>query len=138
MKKTVTIALAVAASVLASSSAFAAGDVASGEKLFKQICGICHNGAAGAPAKVGPNLWGVTTRPAGSFAGFAYSNAFKAAVAKGLAWNDTTLDGYLTNPNNYLHSVSGDAASGPSKMMLPKVLTPQDRADAIAYLNTLK
>lgn len=125
------------AGVLLSTSAFAAGDPAAGEKIIKTRCVICHNAAAGAPAKVGPNLFGVVGRGPGKFPSFAYSNAFKAAVAKGFAWNDQTLDAYLTNPTNFLHATSGDASSGSSKMtfMLPSA---DDRANAIAYLNTLK
>jgi len=142
--KNVAIALAIAATVVSvSSSARADGDaavgtVAGGEKLYKQLCVICHNAAQGAAAKIGPNLWGVTTRGAGAFPGYAYSNTFKAAVAKGLVWNDTTLDGYLANPTKYLQSVSGDSTGGAAKMVLPRVLTAQERADAIAYLNSLK
>src|SRR5271157_3250641 len=85
------------AALVWSANAYAAGDPAHGEAVFKQ-CKICH--AVGPTAKpgVGPvqnNLVGAT---AGARPGFNYSPAMKEAGAKGLVWNEENLDKYLTDP----------------------------------------
>ena len=41
-----------------------------GKKLFAQKCLLCHNADRDAGNKIGPNLFGVVGRPAGSIAGF--------------------------------------------------------------------
>ena len=136
MNKIVTGLAAAAVAAFVSTNAFAAGDVASGEKIVKTLCVACHNAAKDAPAKVGPNLFGVVARGPGKFEGFAYSDAFKAAAAKGFAWNDDTLDKYLTDATAFLHTTSGDS-TGVSKMTF-KLADPAKRADVIAFLDSLK
>jgi len=115
--------------------AHAAGDAATGEKLSKVICVACHNFTKDAPKKIGPTLYGVLQRGAGQAPEFKYSKAFQAALGKGLAWNDETLEAYLTAPTAFLHKISGDDASGPSPMVV--ALNPQQRQDIIAWLHTL-
>lgn len=58
------------------------------------ICGVCHKVEAGAATAMGPNLWGVGNRKAGSTA-FAYSPAMKASKLK---WDKATLVKYITAP----------------------------------------
>jgi len=56
----------IAAGLLLAGSATAlAADPAAGEKIFKAQCGICHAVAAG-QNRIGPTLFGVVGRPAGS------------------------------------------------------------------------
>ena len=114
------------AALVWSANAFAAGDAAHGEAVFKQ-CKMCH--AVGATAKpgVGPvqnNLVGAT---AGARAGYNYSSAMKEAGEKGLVWTEENLDKYLENPK---------AVVAGTKMVFPGLKNAQDRADVIAYLKT--
>ena len=54
-----------------------AADVAAG-KTVSVKCEQCHDLSNGGPNKIGPNLWGVVGRQAGSHEGFAYSDAMKS------------------------------------------------------------
>ncbi len=65
-------------------------------KVAFASCAICHNNVQGAAAKMGPNLYGVFGRKAGSASGFAYSSALKAS---GITWTETELNAFLTNPS---------------------------------------
>ena len=51
----------------------AMGDLAHGEKVFKK-CSACHMIAAGGKNMIGPNLWNVIGRTAGSVSDYKYSN----------------------------------------------------------------
>ncbi|MCB1450258.1 MAG: cytochrome c family protein [Nitratireductor sp.] len=125
MKKT--IALAVLAAFMAS-PAFAEGDVASGEKVFKK-CAACHAVGEGAKAKVGPVLNGLIGRTAGTNEEYAskYSKDMVEAGAGGLVWNDETLNTYLENPKGMIKK---------TKMAFAGLKKEEDRADVIAYLKT--
>jgi mono/diheme cytochrome c family protein len=59
-----------------------AGDTAAGEKIFKAQCGICHAVAAG-ENRIGPTLFGVVGRPAGSVPGFNYTADHKKSASPG-------------------------------------------------------
>ncbi len=119
-------AAVLGAALVWSANAYAAGDAAHGEAVFKQ-CKICH--AVGTTAKpgVGPvqnNLIGAT---AGARPGFKYSTAMTEAGAKGLVWTEENLDKYLTDPKAMVPG---------NKMMFPGLKKAEDRADVIAYLKT--
>ena len=88
-------------------------------------CKACHSDVAGKNL-VGPSLFGVVGRAAGSEAGYAYSAGLKAL---GYAWDEGKLDAWLTNPKAV---VSG------TKMTFAGLPNAQDRADVIAYLATKK
>ncbi len=105
---------------------------ADGEKLMKK-CKACHTWNEGGKKKVGPNLFGVTTRPAGSSEGFKYSKGFRKAQDAIGMWDDTKLDAYLADPSRYLKSLGG----GRSRMTF-KLKKEKDRAAVIDYLGTLK
>ncbi len=109
------------------SSAFAAGSAASGAKLFTaNICSACHAIAKGNPSPVGPNLFGVVGRKAGSLNGYAYSPAMKAA---GLTWDEGTLVKYVMSPSIVVPA---------NKMVFAGIKKEQDAEDVAAYLATLK
>lgn len=106
--------------------AFAAGaDSAQGKIYFQQSCAICHADAAGEGSRQGPSLVGVVGRRAGSAPEFNYTGALHNS---GLTWDDASLDHYLANP----------AAAVPGTAMPIAVEKPEDRANVIAYLQTLK
>ncbi len=98
-------------------------DLAKGETTAKK-CLTCHVFDKGGPNKVGPNLWGVIGRKAGTHEGFPYSEAMKNS---GKTWTYTELNQFLTNPR--------EAVPG-TKMSFPGLPAVQDRANVIAWLRT--
>lgn len=117
------------------SPVYAAGDAAKGEKEFNK-CKSCHSIVADdgtaiiKGGKVGPNLYAVIGRTAGTAADFAYSDVMKEAGAKGLVWSEEALVAYLPDPNKFLEEKSGDA-SGKTKMTFKLAKGAEDVA---AYL----
>lgn len=116
--------LATIGSLSLAGSALAA-DAAAGEKFAKVQCGICHTFDAG-KNKIGPSLFGVVGRKAGTAEGFSYSEANKSS---GLTWDTATLDKYLTKPS---------AVVPGTKMAYAGIKDDGKRADVIAFLETLK
>ncbi|MBL8587154.1 MAG: cytochrome c family protein [Methylobacteriaceae bacterium] len=90
-----------------------------------KACAACHTFDKGGPNRVGPNLYGVVTRPVASVAGFGYSDALKG---KGGAWSFEALDAFLTNPK---------AAVPNNKMAWAGEKDAAKRADIIVYLRSL-
>jgi len=118
-------ALLIAAGVLAVSPA-AAGDPGKGRSVFTSQCSLCHSNARNGPVILGPPLYGVIGRKAGSINGFAYSSAMKGA---GFAWTPDRLRAYLPGPRDYLPGV---------RMSYAGLKNPSQLEDLIAYLDTLK
>jgi cytochrome c len=111
--------------LLGATSALAAGNPANGKSVFVR-CAVCHKVASGGGNGIGPNLFGVAGRTAGSVAGFNYSPAMKAA---GFAWTNDKLKAYVTNPQAV---VPGD------RMAFAGISNPTQADDLVAYLDTLK
>lgn len=126
MGKSVLLALGMtAAIVMASSSAFAAGDAAKGAKVFKK-CKACHTVKAG-KHKVGPSLSGVVGRKAGSAKGYKKYRGLKAAD---WSWDEKTLDEWLANPKKFAKKRSRKSS------MVFKLKKAKDRANVIAFLKS--
>lgn len=102
------------------------GKAEDGADVFKK-CRACHEVDAKAGNKVGPNLADVIGRKAGTVEGFPYSDANKAAGAKGLTWTEDVLFKYLENPLAFMPG---------TKMAFVGLKDEQDRRDVIAYLKT--
>lgn len=112
-------ATALATGMLAP-AAVADGDPAKGERIFRR-CQACHSLEQG-QNRIGPSLYGLFGREAGSVEGFRYS---KANQESGVTWNEETLDPYLENPNKYMPG---------NRMAFPGIRNDEQRADLIAYL----
>ena len=113
-------ALVAGAFLFAGQAAFAEGDPAKGEKVFKK-CKACHALEAG-KKKIGPSLAGMFGRTAGTVEGFKYSSAMKDS---GVVWDEQTVDEFLAKPKTFIPK---------TKMSFPGLKKEQDRADIIAYL----
>lgn len=101
-------------------------DPAAGRQAFANKCGICHVADAGAAHTVGPNLHGITGRPPGRAAGFAYSEALANA---GGDWDEARLDAFLKSPQQ---AVPGTA------MPFQGLKSAAERRQLICFLQTLK
>ena len=101
-----------------------AQDAATGEKLFRLNCSICHSPQPGRNL-IGPSLFAVLNRHSGQIPNFHYSDANRNS---GVTWNVTTLDRYLSSPR---------AVVPGTKMTFPGLKDTKQRADVIAYLATL-
>ena len=106
-------------------SAQAGGDPALGADLFRQNCAPCHSKEPGQHL-VGPSLFAVVGRVAGSIADFSYSAAMKSS---GITWTVDQLKAYLKAPRKYVPGV---------KMMFPGLPDEQDRENVVAFLATLR
>ncbi len=136
MKMIPTAALfAFAASLLAASNA-SAGDPAAGEKVFSK-CKVCHSiTAADGTAiqkggKVGPNLYGVIGRQAGTYPDFKYGPSIVAAGEAGLVWDEEKISQYDPNPQKFLEDFLKDPKAK-SKMMFKLTSGAEDVAAYIA------
>lgn len=96
------------------------GDAVAGEAVFTQ-CRTCHMIEDGKNA-VGPTLYGVVGREAGSVGGFNYSDANANAD---VTWTAEVLYDYLKAPRDFMPG---------TRMAFAGIKDAQDRADLIAYL----
>ncbi len=100
------------------------GDPAAGEKVGI-ACKTCHAYVEG-KNMVGPSLWALQGRTAGTVPGYSYSTANKNS---GIVWNNEKLFQYLESPQRVIPG---------TKMTYTGIKDPQQRADMIAYLDSLK
>jgi cytochrome c len=119
--------------------AFAQGDAEAGAAAFKQ-CKACHavidadgNLLAG-KGKIGPNLFGVIGRTAGTAEGYKYGKSIVAAGEAGLVWDEEQVAAYVQNPKKYLQTRL-DTKKVQAKMSF-KVRKEEDAANLAAYLAT--
>lgn len=91
-------------------------------------CQSCHNFGEGEPNKQGPNLYHIVGAPKAHIEGFPYSDILLQQQAEGQVWSYENLNAFLENPRGY--------APG-TKMTFAGVRSPEERADILAYLQTL-
>tara|TARA_B100000886_G_scaffold184266_1_gene126429 strand:- start:4285 stop:4833 length:549 start_codon:yes stop_codon:yes gene_type:complete len=101
----------------------ALGDLTHGQKVFKK-CTACHQIAADGKNMIGPNLWSVIGRTAGSVNDYKYS---KAMIAYGKEWTFEEMNSYLIKPQAYVKG---------TKMAFAGLRKEKDRASVILYMNS--
>lgn len=101
----------------------AMGDLVHGEKVFKK-CSACHMIASGGKNMIGPNLWSVIGRTAGSINDYKYS---KAMLAYGKEWTFEEMNSYLIKPQAYVKG---------TKMAFAGLRKEKDRASVILFMNS--
>ena len=97
-----------------------------GEQVAK-VCLQCHTFAKGEPNKIGPNLYGIMAENIAAVPGYQFSQAL--AAHKSEKWDPDKLNVWLFKPQDF--------AKG-TKMTFPGLPKVQDRADVVAYLESLK
>jgi len=106
----------------------AAADIEAGEKQTKK-CQACHTFEKDGANKVGPALWGIVDRTIAGLSGYEYSEPLKEhANADGDLWTYANLDHFMANPKGFVPG---------TKMAFAGIRKPEDRADLLAYLQTL-
>lgn len=98
------------------------GDVGSQQQLFNNACRTCHTIRAG-DNRLGPNLYNVIGRKAGSLPDFNYSSAMRDA---GFVWDEKKLERFIANPDEVV----------PGNTMKPYggLASPDDRKKITAFL----
>jgi cytochrome c len=109
---------------LSGTQAFAAGDAEAGGKLFKRVCGGCHQIGESARAFFVPQLNGIIGRTAGSTTDYQYSDAMKSS---GVVWTREKLAAYIEDPKAV---VSG------TRMIFWGISDQEKIDDLLAYLQT--
>jgi cytochrome c len=95
--------------------------IAQGQRVWQQRCTECHTLDVD---DTGPHHRGVFGRRAGSVKDYDYSRALRQA---NLVWDETTLDRWLTDPEQFI----------PGQNMDFRVRSQEERAALIAYLKSL-
>ena len=101
----------------------ALGTAEHGQKVFKK-CSACHMIASDGKNMIGPNLWEVIGRTAGSVSDYKYS---KAMVAYAKEWSFEEMNSYLIKPQAYIKG---------TKMAFAGLRKEKDRASVILYMNS--
>jgi cytochrome c len=96
------------------------GEAARGRELFGKRCSGCHSLTQDGE---GPRLGGIVGRTSGTVPSYQYSVALRKAH---IVWDETTLDKWLTNPDQMVPGTEMD-------FYIPKA---QERQDIIRYLKS--
>ena len=129
MTKKTLVSFAVSIAMALVNGSALAGDPVKGGKVFSK-CAACHTIKKDGKQGVGPNLFGVVGRKAGSVQGFRRYAGLKGAE---FVWDEPTLDAWLSNPKEFIKERSGGKTS-----MKIKLRKANQRDDVIAYLGTLR
>ena len=101
---------------------FASTSAADGKKIFKK-CLSCHSIAKEGKNKIGPKLFGVLGRQAGSISDYKYS---KAMASHGKIWSLDEMNNFLIKPKDWIKG---------TKMSFAGLKKAKDRAAVILYMN---
>lgn len=104
----------------------AKADVKAGEAVSKK-CTSCHTFDKGGKNGVGPNQWNLVGSHFAHNDAYSYSPALSELKDK-KKWGFQELSDFLTNPKKYVPN---------NKMAFAGIPKAEDRANLIAYLNTL-
>jgi cytochrome c len=104
-----------------------AADIKKGEAAFVRQCAICHTINKGGDNRVGPNLFGVIGRHAGTVQGFKYTNAFRNTA--NFEWSEGLLGPWISLP--------AVMVPGTAMGVFPGV-SDRDKDDIVAYVAAQK
>jgi len=117
------------------------GDAAAGAKVFNK-CQTCHVIAdpagkvlAGKAGKIGPNLYGLPGRAAGTYPDFKYGESLVKLGQMGFTWNEADFVKYVADPTKFLQEKENDKkAKGNMMFKLPK---EEDAKNVWAFIASL-
>lgn len=116
---------AISAVLAFSFDVMAAGDADKGKKLAKK-CTACHTLTKGGKNRLGPNLYNILDKPAGTVDGYKYSDAMKSS---GVTWDQSTFLDFIAKPKKVVKG---------TKMSFSGLKKATQRADLLAYFETLR
>ena len=102
----------------------AAGDLALGERLYRQ-CYACHALEPGRNTPAGPTLHAVVGRPVAAEPGFDFSPALRRLATRHPRWTPELLDRFLADPAGFVPG---------TEMGYPGLDDPAERQALIAWL----
>jgi cytochrome c len=99
-------------------------DTESGQLIFNNACRTCHTTKEG-DNRLGPNLYNIIGRKAGSLSNYGYSSAMKGAD---FVWDKEKLDRFIAKPDEVV----------PGNNMKPYggITSGGDRARVIVFLES--
>ena len=100
-------------------------DADAGQLLFNNACRTCHSVKEG-DNRLGPNLYKVLGRKAGSLPNYGYSDAMRSAD---FVWDKEKLDRFIANPDAVVNGNNMKPYGG--------LASSDDRAKVIAFLESL-
>ena len=115
------VLVGVMASTHAAFAADASCDVERAQRVFNK-CITCHTFDDSGNHLVGPNLYGLDGRKAGSVEGFKASKWIRES---GVTWNAETLDAFLLDPPGYIKR---------NRMAFAGLKKDEDRAAVICHV----
>lgn len=100
-------------------------DAASGQQVFNNACRTCHSTKEG-DNRLGPHLYKIIGRKAGSLPDYGYSSALKGAD---FAWDEARLERFIANPEQLV----------PGNNMKPYggLASTDDRARIVSFLRSV-
>ncbi|OKO85368.1 hypothetical protein AC629_19225, partial [Bradyrhizobium sp. NAS80.1] len=101
------------------------GDAASGQRAFNNACRTCHTTREG-DNRLGPHLFKIIGRKAGSLPNFGYSTAMKDA---GFVWDEERLERFIANPDELVPGNSMKPYGG--------LASTDDRARIVSFLRSV-
>ncbi|WP_371260534.1 cytochrome c family protein [Bradyrhizobium sp. Ec3.3] len=99
-------------------------DAASGQRAFNNACRTCHTIKDG-DNRLGPHLYRIVGRKAGSLPDYNYSSAMKGAD---LVWDEDKLERFIANPDELIPGNSMKPYSG--------LASADDRARIVSFLRS--
>jgi cytochrome c len=118
---------ALASFVCLGAGATRAADVDKGKAAFVRQCAICHTVERGGANGIGPNLFGIVGRKAGTMAGFSYSRPFSTTAT--WIWNEGLLGPWISLPNVMVPGTTMGVFQG---------VADRDKDDIVVYLAVQK
>jgi cytochrome c len=120
-----TVVIAAVCAIYLTPSPSSSADVESGQLVFNNACRTCHTTNKG-DNRLGPHLYKIIGRKAGSLPNYSYSSAMKGAD---FVWDEAKLDRFIANPDEMV----------PGNNMKPYggLASADERAKVIAFLQSL-
>jgi cytochrome c len=100
-------------------------DAASGQQVFNNACRTCHTTKEG-DNRLGPHLYKIIGRKAGSLPDYGYSSALKGAD---FVWDEEKLERFIANPDELVPGNSMKPYSG--------LASTDDRARIVSFLRSV-